>query len=143
MGRMCLSGIKVISAYVISSMCQTFIKDVLLYLLVCTFFQGLPIPQWEHIEETSGSWETVFIPVPSPSPQFSVKAAYTLRNLPANAVYDIVAKAKNKFGWSQLSKVFNFFNKGVGMYCLNIISLAPHAIGAFVVKNTDSAVTSD
>ena len=41
MGGMCISGIKVISAYVISSMCQTFIKDVLLYLLVCTYlFSG-------------------------------------------------------------------------------------------------------
>ena len=72
--------------------------------------------EWEHIDETSGNWETVFIPVPSPSSQFSVKTAYTLKNLNAGAVYDIIAKAKNKYGWSQLSKVFNFFNKGVGKY---------------------------
>ena len=81
--------------------------------------------EWEHIEENTGSWETVFIPVTSPhnsqsyshsptSPNFSVRATYTLKNLRSGAVYDIVAKAKNKFGWSQLSKVFNFFNKGVG-----------------------------
>ena len=86
------------------------------------FFQGLPITEWEHIDENTGSWETVFIPVTSPhhtSPRgvphgFSVRATYTLKNLRSGAVYDIVAKAKNKFGWSQLSKVFNFFNKGVG-----------------------------
>ena len=77
-------------------------------------------------EENTGSWETVFIPVTSPhnshshsptSPNFSAKATYTLKNLRSGAVYDIVAKAKNKFGWSQLSKVFNFFNKGVGKCC--------------------------
>ena len=82
--------------------------------------------EWEHIEENTGSWETVFIPVTSPhnshshsptSPNFSAKATYTLKNLRSGAVYDIVAKAKNKFGWSQLSKVFNFFNKGVGKCC--------------------------
>ena len=78
--------------------------------------QGLPIAQWEQIEEASGNWETVFIPVPSPSSRFSVKTAYTLKHLRSGAVYDIVAKAKNKFGWSQLSKVFNFFNKGVGKW---------------------------
>merc|ERR1712223_1040625 len=83
---------------------------------------GLPIPTWEHIDETTGGWETVFIPVssmassplsPPTLPHFSVRATYTLKNLRSGAVYDIVAKAKNKFGWSQLSKVFNFFNKGV------------------------------
>ena len=72
--------------------------------------------EWEQIDENSGNWETVFIPVPSPLSQFSVKAAYTLKNLNAGAVYDIIAKAKNKYGWSQMSKVFNFFNKGVGKY---------------------------
>ena len=93
-------------------------------------FQGLPITQWEHIEENTGSWETVFIPVTSPhnshshsptSPSFSARATYTLKNLRSGAVYDIVAKAKNKFGWSQLSKVFNFFNKGVGK-CSHVLS---------------------
>ncbi len=76
--------------------------------------------QWEHIEEASGNWETVFIPVPSPSRPFSSMAAYTLKNLQSGAVYDIVAKAKNKYGWSQLSKVFNFFNKGVGESLINM-----------------------
>ena len=86
--------------------------------------------EWEHIEENTGSWETVFIPVTSPhnshshsptSPNFSAKATYTLKNLRSGAVYDIVAKAKNKFGWSQLSKVFNFFNKGVGK-CSHVLT---------------------
>ena len=96
-------------------------------------FQGLPITEWEHIDENTGSWETVFIPVNSPhytSPRggavgaphgFSVRATYTLKNLRSGAVYDIVAKAKNKFGWSQLSKVFNFFNKGVGKYYMHSV----------------------
>ena len=130
-------------------MCQTFIKDVFCCDLVIDqfcIFQGLPIPQWEHIEEASGSWETVFIPVPSPLPQFSVKAAYTLRNLPANAVYDMVAKAKNKFGWSQLSKVFNFFNKGVGKGFFRFFQCqyqVEYMRCAHLWSDTDSALTSD
>ena len=72
----------------------------------------------------------MFIPVTSPhnshshsptSPSFSARATYTLKNLRSGAVYDIVAKAKNKFGWSQLSKVFNFFNKGVGK-CSHVLT---------------------
>ena len=70
--------------------------------------------EWDHIDENSGNWETVLIPVPAPLPQFSVKASYTMKNMNPGAVYDIIAKAKNKYGWSQMSKVFNFFNKGVG-----------------------------
>lgn len=69
--------------------------------------------EWDHIDENSGNWETVLIPVPAPLPQFSVKASYTMKNMNPGAVYDIIAKAKNKYGWSQMSKVFNFFNKGV------------------------------
>ena len=72
--------------------------------------------EWDHIDENSGDWETVLIPVPAPLPQFSGEASYTLKNMKPGAVYDIIAKAKNKYGWSQLSKVFNFFNKGVGKY---------------------------
>ena len=48
--------------------------------------------------------------------KFKCYFLFTLKNLNAGAVYDIIAKAKNKYGWSQLSKVFNFFNKGVGKY---------------------------
>jgi len=99
-------------------------KPITEYKILYRRSDGLPITQWEHIEENTGSWETVFIPVTSPhnshshshsptSPSFSAQATYTLKNLRSGAVYDIVAKAKNKFGWSQLSKVFNFFNKGV------------------------------
>ena len=70
--------------------------------------------EWDHIDENSGDWETVLIPVPAPLPQFSGEASYTLKNMKPGAVYDIIAKAKNKYGWSQMSKVFNFYNKGVG-----------------------------
>ena len=86
------------------------------YLIV--IYQGLLISQNDQVDETSGNWETVFIPVSDSliAKQFSTKATYTMKNLQSGAVYDIVAKAKNKYGWSELSKTFNFFNKGVGKW---------------------------
>ena len=80
-----------------------------------TFFpQGLPIEHRDHIDERSGNWETVAIPVMEPSPAFSVYASYTLKNLHPKAIYDVIAKAKNSHGWSDVSQIFNIFNKGDG-----------------------------
>ena len=70
----------------------------------------------EHVDETSGEWEVVFIPVPGPTSGFSTRSSYVLKDLRPGAVYEIIAKAKNKYGWSEQSKVFNFFNKGVGKW---------------------------
>ena len=80
--------------------------------------QGLPISQGDPIDESSGNWESVFIPISDLQIEnkFSARTTYTLKNLQSGAVYDIVAKAKNKYGWSEQSKTFNFFNKGVGKY---------------------------
>ena len=45
---------------------------------------------------------------------FSSHAFYVLRNLRAGAVYDVLVKAKNGYGWSDWSVIFNVFKKGVG-----------------------------
>ena len=39
---------------------------------------------------------------------------YPFRNLKTGSVYDVVGFAKNQYGWSDHSKTFTFFNKGVG-----------------------------
>ena len=74
----------------------------------------MPLAQRDHIDEHSGGWESAFIPVPQPSREFSVQSHYVIRKLRANAVYDVIIKAKNKYGFSEYSKIFNFYNKGVG-----------------------------
>ncbi len=81
----------------------------------------MPIEQRDQIDEHSGSWDAVFVPAPLVTSStsggvrdFSVRSSYTLRNLRAGAVYDVVIKAKNKFGFSEYSEIFNFYNKGVG-----------------------------
>jgi len=77
-------------------------------------FQGLPLTHSDKLQELSGTWEKVFIPVLNPTHSFTVKSSYNLKHIQPGAVYEIVAIAKNAFGWSEYSKVFNFFNKGVG-----------------------------
>ena len=79
-------------------------------------------------EALSGNWQTVLIPVSEAfmTSAFSTKTTYTLRNLQAGAVYDVIARAKNKFGWSDQSKTFNFFNKGVGKHYFDLsVSFVP------------------
>lgn len=83
------------------------------YKLLYRRSDGLPIEQKGHIDEHSGLWEMVAIPVLDPAQTFSTYASYTLKNLHPGAVYDVIAKAKNEFGWSEWSKTFNCFNKGV------------------------------
>ena len=41
---------------------------------------------------------------------------YLSRNLKTGSVYDVVGFAKNQYGWSDHSKTFTFFNKGVGKF---------------------------
>ena len=77
-------------------------------------FQGLPFSQTDNIHELSGTWEKVFIPVIDPINSFTTKATYTLKHIQPGAVYEILSIAKNSHGWSDHSKIFNFFNKGVG-----------------------------
>ena len=50
----------------------------------------------------------------SQSSSFSSSAFYVLRNLRAGAVYDVLVKARNGYGWSDWSAIFNLFKKGVG-----------------------------
>ena len=50
----------------------------------------------------------------TPAASFSSHAYYVLRNLRAGAVYDVLVKAKNGYGWSDWSVIFNVFKKGVG-----------------------------
>jgi hypothetical protein len=82
----------------------------------CLSFQGLPFTQTENLQELSGTWEKVFIPVLEPSATFTAKETYTLKHIQPGAVYEILAIAKNSHGWSDYSKIFNFFNKGVGKF---------------------------
>lgn len=80
------------------------------------------MPDTDHVDEASGSWEPIIIPVTDHhiARAFSTRSTYTLRNLRSGAVYDIVARARNQYGWSDQSKIFNFFNKGVGK-CARLI----------------------
>ena len=43
--------------------------------------QRLPLDQRDRVDESSGTWETVYIPVTDPTSAFAASAAYTLKNL--------------------------------------------------------------
>lgn len=62
--------------------------------------------------QDSGVWSEVLVPVPYLD-KFATSFYYTMRQLRTGAVYDVIGRAKNKYGWSAYSNTFTFFNKGV------------------------------
>ena len=51
---------------------------------------------------------------------------FVLRQLKKGSVYDVVGFAKNKYGWSDHSKTFTFFNKGVGEFAIHYFFHSPN-----------------
>ena len=47
---------------------------------------------------------------------YLIKNVFISRNLKTGSVYDVVGFAKNQYGWSDHSKTFTFFKKGVGKF---------------------------
>jgi hypothetical protein len=107
------------------------------YISVVPSVQNLPLARKDDVvDEHSGFWETVSMAAVDPnaraassvypysgvspsSGSYSSQSYYVLKNLEAGAVYDVLVKAKNSYGWSDWSDVFTFFKKGVGKSTMN------------------------
>jgi len=57
-------------------------------------------------------WSEVAVPVPLKD-TFSSTWSYTFPFLESGTVYDVIGRAKNKYGWGPDSPTFTFYNKGV------------------------------
>ena len=68
----------------------------------------------ERVNLNAGGWMEVSIPVLHPRASFTSTSSYTIRNLEVKTVYDVVVTAKNQYGVSDMSNVFNFYNKQNG-----------------------------
>jgi hypothetical protein len=56
-----------------------------------------------------GDWTNVIIPGDSSSAGFNHRQSYDVTGLQREAEYECLVQARNRFGWSEASRIFHFF----------------------------------
>ncbi|RVE46400.1 hypothetical protein evm_008934 [Chilo suppressalis] len=71
-----------------------------------------------------GRWHDVVIPAPSPAGSLTHRVTHLLTNLQAAAVYEAIVQAKNRYGWNEVSDIFQFHTLG-GAHTAHADELTP------------------
>ena len=61
-----------------------------------------------------GDWTNVIIPGDVTAPGFTHLRAYLISGLLAESEYECLVQARNRFGWSDASRLFTFFTSTKG-----------------------------
>ncbi|VVC95567.1 unnamed protein product, partial [Leptidea sinapis] len=59
-----------------------------------------------------GRWHDVVIPAPEPTGSLTHRVTHELRGLESGAVYEAIVQAKNRYGWNEVSDIFQFHTLG-------------------------------
>ncbi|KAL0273991.1 UNVERIFIED_CONTAM: hypothetical protein PYX00_006538 [Menopon gallinae] len=62
-----------------------------------------------------GDWSDVILPA-IPSELFTQQMSYVIRGLEPGTQYEARVRARNRFGWNELSEKFHFSTRGSGIY---------------------------
>lgn len=57
-----------------------------------------------------GDWTNVIIPGKLDSDSFNHRQSYEITNLRPDAEYECLVQARNRFGWSEASRIFHFYS---------------------------------
>ncbi|RZF46856.1 hypothetical protein LSTR_LSTR008237 [Laodelphax striatellus] len=60
-----------------------------------------------------GKWHDVVLQ-PSNGETFSHLMSYTIRNLESASVFEAIVQAKNRYGWNEVSDLYQFYTRGPG-----------------------------
>ncbi|GBP46281.1 Lachesin [Eumeta japonica] len=71
-----------------------------------------------------GRWHDVVIPAPRPAGALTHRVTHELKPLEAGAVYEAIVQAKNRYGWNEVSDIFQFHTLG-GAHSLHADELSP------------------
>ncbi|XP_039278694.1 protein amalgam [Nilaparvata lugens] len=63
--------------------------------------------------QTPGKWHDVVLQ-PSNGETFSHLMSYTIRNLESASVFEAIVQAKNRYGWNEVSDLYQFYTRGPG-----------------------------
>ena len=61
-----------------------------------------------------GDWTNVIIPGDLNSPGFHHRKSYLIVQLEPDSEYECLAQARNRFGWSEASRLFRFYTSRNG-----------------------------
>ena len=75
-----------------------------------------------------GDWTNVIIPGDATSPGFTHLRSYLISGLLAQSQYECLVQARNRFGWSDPSRLFTFLTstkggKTLNVFCVLLITL--------------------
>lgn len=68
-----------------------------------------------------GDWSDVILPA-IPSELFTQQMSYVIRGLEPGTQYEARVRARNRFGWNELSEKFHFSTRGSGIYSIDCAS---------------------
>ncbi|XP_031767761.1 lachesin-like isoform X1 [Galleria mellonella] len=71
-----------------------------------------------------GRWHDVVIPAPEPAGSLTHRVTHELRGLQPGAVYEAIVQAKNRYGWNEVSDIFQFHTLG-GAHTAHADELTP------------------
>ncbi|XP_028168507.1 lachesin-like [Ostrinia nubilalis] len=71
-----------------------------------------------------GRWHDVVIPAPAPAGALTHRVSHELRGLEPGAVYEAIVQAKNRYGWNEVSDIFQFHTLG-GTHTAHADELTP------------------
>ncbi|XP_047040058.1 igLON family member 5-like [Helicoverpa zea] len=71
-----------------------------------------------------GRWHDVVIPAPAPAGSLTHRVTHELRGLEPGAVYESIVQAKNRYGWNEVSDIFQFHTLG-GTHTAHADELTP------------------
>ncbi|XP_075989743.1 lachesin-like [Anticarsia gemmatalis] len=71
-----------------------------------------------------GRWHDVVIPAPEPAGSLTHRVTHELKGLEPGAVYEAIVQAKNRYGWNEVSDIFQFHTLG-GSHTAHADELTP------------------
>ncbi|XP_046976126.1 igLON family member 5-like [Vanessa cardui] len=85
-----------------------------------------------------GRWHDVVIPAPEPAGSLTHRVTHELRGLEPGAVYEAIVQAKNRYGWNEVSDIFQFHTLG-GSHSVHADELSPMFSSAVAHRMTTLA----
>ncbi|KAI8431694.1 hypothetical protein MSG28_016163 [Choristoneura fumiferana] len=86
-----------------------------------------------------GRWHDVVLAAPAPAGALTHRVAHELRSLQPGAVYEAIVQAKNRYGWNEVSDIFQFHTLG-GPHAVHADELSPNFSSATNHRLTASTI---
>jgi hypothetical protein len=73
----------------------------------------LRVIQMNETYQQPGKWHEIKLPAPRDE-TFTHAMSYTIKGLEHESVFEAIVQAKNKYGWNEVSDLYQFYTTGKG-----------------------------